>query len=119
MDKQALWLLVYYRRPDVNNTAQDKSLMASRGDYVREYGYSDLCKGNLVLAESNAFIRYLGSISDRQLCNVCCDIFSSHEAWKLNRLRVERSTGVGFWINLNPIVYDPISGDHRSFSRSN
>lgn len=114
-DKNSLWLLIYSQRPDINLEFGEKSLLSYRGRSMKSFGYSPICKGNLIFSDNIVITKYLGSISIRQLGDVCCDIFSSKESWKLTSLRLERSSGVNFWINLNP----PVTDQHRGVQNQN
>ena len=108
-DSKSLWLLIYTRKPGIILNFGEKSLLSFRGKSIKEFGYTPICKGNLIYTDTSVITKYLGTISIRQLSDVCCDIFASSEAWKLTWFRSQQSSGIKFWINLNPATRDHYS----------
>jgi hypothetical protein len=94
----ALWLLVVYIPPE-GASAGIKSIAMDSG---REIGYSAINTGNLMLDNNVHVIKRLGHVSARQHSHICCEIFASNQAWKLERIRFPKSTGINFWINFVP-----------------
>ena len=117
--QECLWLLIFDYDPTIQSSFPVKQLQTFISCKPRTLAYGELRQGNLILTGQDAFEKIIGTISCRQLCDICCDIFSSHESWKLIRIRNEQTTGIKFWLNQNPYTCVCIPGMRRSSQGSN
>jgi len=112
-EKEQLWLLVCFMNPDQPDDSMSAFPLTTLFGGKRDLGYSDISGGNLIITTEKVIERVIGFVSERILSGICCDIFDSKFSWKLERLRKHRSTGINFWINLNPYVGQIIPGMRR------
>jgi hypothetical protein len=114
-ETQQLWLLVYFIHPEL---PQENTPITMIGrSFSRLLGYSDCQAGNVRLLDGDTPAFIIGTISDHAWSRLCCEIYTSHESWKLERIRTNRPSGITFWINLNPPVGSTIPGMRRGRER--
>lgn len=107
---KCLWLVVEFNRPETNHNFGYTYTMTDG----RRIGAKSFSPDNLILDDDSAIVSRIGRIPDDDSVQICRDILSSGEAWKLRKLMKEQTKGISFWINFNPYVGVRIPGMRRS-----